>query len=313
MSDSGSDFTTRRGLLRVLAQNARERAREVAPIIRSARLDLEAIAPGFGEHEPDAPGVQGAPEYVRTAARVPAQPTSVDELIDVANSEGLTDRDGELRALAQCTLRMTPTDPSCAGAWVLTSEEWTAPGGSEVLAAQIDLSAAAAHQSVLPRDGWLALFVGPVPGAVDSEARPAHGVVLDFPAEPAAALEPMALNAELVTPRRWHEAVEALEFDDIEADAYVRVRARVRDLQGVEYDEDGGVEVAYHRLLGYPNETVGTMPWECVRAVPEDAPQPGQWRLLAQISVGAWRRLYVWIHEADLELGRFDNLCAFVR
>ena len=138
-------------------------------------------------------------------------------------------------------------------------------------------------------------------------------------------LEPMALQAELVMPRRWHEAVQSLGFDDTEADAYDRVRARLQEYQGVESDRDGGEAIAYHRLLGYPNETTGTMPAECVysAAAGSTSSETGtavaehseyeQWRLLVQISVGAQRRLYVWIRDSDLQSGRFTQLCAFVR
>ena len=74
-------------------------------------------------------------------------------------------------------------------------------------------------------------------------------------------------SPELVLPRRWHEAVDALDLDDAESDAYVRLRTRLQNLQGVESDDDGGLGIAYHRLLGYPNETTGNMPGQCVRAL----------------------------------------------
>ena len=208
---------------------------------------------------------------------------------------------------------MTSTDPAASGAWILTGGGWAAPGGSETLVAQIDLAVATAHQPVLPREGWLVLFVGPVGAGADSEPRPAHGVVLDFPTATGPALEPMALNAELVIPRLWHEAVQALGFDEVEAEAYARVRARLRELQGVEDDDNGGLAIAYHRLFGYPNETTGSMPSDCARAAGEDSPHPEHWRLLSQNSLDSQRRLYIWIRDSDLRLGRFERLCAFVR
>ena len=124
-------------------------------------------------------------------------------------------------------------------------------------------------------------------------------------------------------PRRWHEAVEALDLDEEEGDAYERLRARLQDLQGVESDNDGGLAIAYHRLLGYPNETTGNMPAQCVTALQDrsgaddlaaDPALPSHdWRLLIQTSVGERQRAYMWIHRADLEARRFDRLCAFVR
>jgi len=125
----------------------------------------------------------------------------------------------------------------------------------------------------------------------------------------------MALNPELVLPRVWHAAVQDLELSEAESEAYVRLRSRVQDVQGVEHDDEGGKTVPYHRILGYPNETVGVMPSQCVAlhhgegsAEPETA-----WRLLAQVSVGASRRRYFWILEKDLEAGRLADLVTFMR
>jgi hypothetical protein len=127
-------------------------------------------------------------------------------------------------------------------------------------------------------------------------------------------------------PRRWHEAVQELDLDDDEGDAYERLRMRLQNLQGVESDADGGTTIAYHRLLGYPNETTGSMPADCAGAAQEwsaaegpgsgdaePATASGPWRLLAQISVGERRRAYVWIRQADLEAREFGHMCAFLR
>jgi hypothetical protein len=199
-------------------------------------------------------------------------PLSVDDLIELAHSEGLVERDAELRGLARRSLRMTSTDPHRADAWILTSHEWAAPGDSETLVAQIDLAAASAHASVLPTHGWLVLFIGPAGPSHSSAPRTARGVVLDAPAEVPSDLQPAELGAELVIPRLWHETVQRLEFEEAEADAYLRLRTRVHEVQGVEDDGDGGLGIAYQRLLGYPNETTGSMPSECARALDEGAP-----------------------------------------
>jgi hypothetical protein len=74
----------------------------------------------------------------------------------------------------------------------------------------------------------------------------------------------------------------------------------VHESQGVEDDGDGGLEIAYQRLLGYPNETTGSMPSECARALDEWAVRPNQWRLLAQLSGRTGGRLYIWIRDPDL-------------
>jgi hypothetical protein len=223
------------------------------------------------------------------------------------------------------SLRMTLVEPAHADAWILTSEDWKAVG-DEVLLALINLAATASHDCGLPAEGWLALFVEAGDSAVGSDVRHAHGVVLDLPAAISAAAEPVGLSREVVLPRLWHEAVQALEFDETEAEAYYRLRKRAQLLQGVESDDDSGPGIAYHRLLGYPNETTGSMPSDCVRALRDWSPTDGsgsdlddpllpswEWRLLAQISVGEQRRTYLWIRRCDLTACEFAKLCAFVR
>jgi Domain of unknown function (DUF1963) len=311
-SESGSDVSTRRGLLRVLARNASERLREVAPVLREARQSVEAFDLGAGDRSGHALETAWREDETPTPARAPVAAVSVEALIELAHHEGLGERDAELRDLARRSLRMTSADPVRAGASILTSDRWTTAGGTDTLVAQIDLAAAAVHESGVPAQGWMVVFVGPAGAEDTAAARTARGVVLDSPAEIGVGLEPMELGAELVLPRLWHESVQRLEFDDHEAEAYLRTRARVHELQGVEDDGDGGLSIAYHRMLGYPNETTGSMPSDCV-AASDDQLQPGQWRLLLQISVAARRRLYVWIRDADLRLGRFQQLCAFVR
>ena len=309
--ESGSDVSTRRDLLRMFARNARERAQDAAPMIREARQAIDAIALGASDHT--APAVVGAGEAL-TPARRPVRCLSMEDLIGLAHGERLIERDPELGSLAQRSLRMTSIEPARAGAWLLTSDAWAIRGDPETVVAQLDLAAAAAHESGLPGQGWLILFVGSVePSGESTAARAARGVVLDFPAEVGDGLEPMGMGAELVMPRLWHEAVQRLELEDNEADAYVRVRARMHELQGVEDDADGGPGIAYHRVLGYPNETTGTMPTDCARAASEQEYQPGQWRLLLQISLAHRRRLYVWIRDGDLQQGTFEQLCAFVQ
>jgi hypothetical protein len=220
---------------------------------------------------------------------------------------------------------MTRAEPTRADAWIVTNDHWIT-AGDEVLLALINLGAAFAHDCGLPSRGWLALFVKAGDTSAGSEVRRAHGVLLDLPAAIPDAAEPVGLSPELVVPRRWHEAVQVLTFDDAEADAYQRLRTRLQLLQGVESDEDGGPDIAYHRVLGYPNETTGSMPLACVRA-PWDCPAPDgaesdgedkvfpsyEWQLLVQISVGERRRTYLWIRLTDLNAGEFHNLCVFVR
>jgi hypothetical protein len=313
MSESESDVSTRRDLLRVLARTARKRTQDAAPVLRETRLTLHPTDLGGTDHTRPQIPVEALAEERPTPARAPARSLAVTHLIEIAHSETLTDHDAELRALAQPSLRMMATDPDRAHAWILTSDRWAAPGGVETLVAQIDLAAAAQREPAVPSQGSLVLFVDPVAPGHNTALRTAHGIILDSPAMIEPSLAPMAFGAELVLPRLWHETVQRLEFDDTQAGAYLRVRARVRELQGVEDDDDGGLGIGYHRLLGYPNETTGTMPSECVRGTSEGSSESADWRLLLQISTTARRRLFVWIRDADWRLGRFEHLYAFVR
>lgn len=310
---NGSETSTRRGLLSAFARSAARRAREGADL----------ISPG-GDQAGSAGAVPTVPATpARHPARTPARAASLDELLMLAHDEGLTQRDDELRALARRSLRMTAIEPPHADGWILTSDD-EGPPGDEVLRALINLAPASGQDCELPESGWLALFVESAESSDGSEARRAHGVVLDMPATIPDAADAVALSSELVLPRRWHEAVQALDLEDAEGDAYERLRTQLQALQDVESDDDGGLIIAYHRLLGYPNETTGNMPGECVRALHAwsdgvdtdrtDPPLPSyECRLLVQISVGERRRLYVWIHQADLAARDFGRLCAFVR
>jgi hypothetical protein len=320
------ETSTRRGLLRALTRTAARHRREAADVLGPGGVHgLLAADESFRDVAADAalPGAAARP--TRSSARRPEHAASIDELLALAHAEGLTQRDDELRDLAMRSLRMTLVEPAHADAWILTSDDWIA-AGDEVLLALINLEATTIHDYGLPATGWLALFVEAGGSVVGSEVMRAHGVVLDVPAAISDAAEPVVLSPELVVPRRWHEAVQALEFDDTEAEAYDRLRTRSQLLQGVESDDDGGYEIAYHRLLGYPNETTGSMPSGCVRALRDWSAADGlgsdvvdpvlpsyEWRLLTQISVGEQRRTYLWIRRTDLNAGEFGKLCAFAR
>ena len=317
------ETSTRRGLLRALAQTAARRTTDRADITGPGGFHgLLTGDESRSDGSADAVAPTGPARY---PARTPVRAASVDELLALAHGEGLALRNDELRAVARHSLRMTPVEAGHADGWILTSDD-SVDVGDEVLQALINLTATGVHDCGLTGTGWLALFVGSGHGSAESEARSAHGVVLDMPAAMSDAAEPVALHPELVIPRRWHEAIQALGFDDTEAEAYDQLRTRLQVLQGIESDADGGPGIAYHRLLGYPDETTGSMPLDCVRALrawsaadglesdPVDPPLPShELKLLAQISVGERRRAYVWIHQTDLAAGEFGRFCAFVR
>jgi hypothetical protein len=306
------ETTTRRGWLSALARTARQRVQEGAEALGPEGLPglLAQIDP-FSDVGADSSGGpdSAAGATSRRPARAPDRAISVDELITMAHEEGLTRRDDALRSLARVSLRMTSVVPRCAEAWILTDDTWADVSGADVLLAQINLAVTAVSGSGLPTEGWLVLFAGTEAEPSGGEGLTAHGVLLESPAAPAGTLEPVALGPELMLPRVWSDTVQALDLDDEEADAYDRLRMHVQERQGVELEDDGGWETAYHRLFGYPDDTTGTMPSECAGTTSE----PAEWRLLAQISLGEFRRAYLWIRDADLRRGSFENLRAFVR
>ncbi len=303
---------TRRGWLNALARNARqqlqERAEGAGP--RGLQALLLQIDPATYVATSDPTDHSAADsDAARRPASAPDRALSVQELIALAHAEGLAGHDDALRALTRRSLRMTAVTPDCAEGWIHTTDEWIATPGSEVLLAQIDLAATRSSDAELPTDGWLVLFAGTDAEPSGREGFHAHAVVLEHPAEAMPGSEPVALRPELALPRLWNDAVQALGIDQTAADAYARIRSKLQDLQGVERDDEGGPLIAYHRLLGYPDETTGTMPSECAGP----ASDPTDWRLLVQVSVGDVRRAYLWIREANLTAGRIEDLRLFVR
>ena len=164
-SESGSARSTRRGLLRLLARSASRHAQDGAAIIGSESLSGVPIFDLVSRADAtEAPGTRPSGDRPRTAARAVARAMSAEDLVVLANSEGLAGRDAELMSLARRSFRMTSIDSRSSGAWIRTDDDWLAPGGSEVVVAQIDLTTAAVQQSVLRAAGWLVLSVDPVNG-----------------------------------------------------------------------------------------------------------------------------------------------------
>jgi hypothetical protein len=320
------EISTRRGLLGAVARAVARPVREASDVLGTGGLPGLLTPDDPYGNMADGVALPGATaRAARRPACSPQRAASFEELLALAHAQGLTQRDDELRGLAKRSLRMTLVEPAHADAWILTSNDWIV-SGEEVLLALINLKAATIHDCALPGAGWLALFVEADNGPVGLEIRHGHGVVLELPAAISDAAEPVTLSPELVLPRRWHEAVQAMRLDNTEADAYDRLRTQMQLLQGTEDDGDGGPDIAFHRLLGYPNETTGSMPSDCARALGDsygadrlgfDVEDPGlpshEWRLLMQISAGEQRRTYLWIRWTDLNAGEFGKLFAFVR
>jgi hypothetical protein len=138
----------------------------------------------------------------------------------------------------------------------------------------------------------------------------------------------------MTLPRVWAAPVQRLRLDALEHDGYLKLRRRIATLQDVELDDGLGAAIAYHRVLGYPNETSGLMPLMCeltsagydadeLDGVAEDfGERATRWRLLAQLTVdeeGPWNlgglggRVYFWIDEDDLRAQDFTRVRAIAQ
>jgi hypothetical protein len=143
------------------------------------------------------------------------------------------------------------------------------------------------------------------------------------------------LSTEMMLPRVWAAPVAVLMLDGEEQAAYIRLRERVAELQGVRVEDGDAEGVARHQLLGYPTETTGTMPLECElasRGLDRDTPPwevpaevlaaSARWRLLLQLTaderggvvlgVGC-ERLFFWIARDRLERQDFTEVWAIAR
>ena len=127
----------------------------------------------------------------------------------------------------------------------------------------------------------------------------------------------------------------ALDLDLWELEDWSGLRERLATLQGVELEERAADYHALHRLLGHPDTFAADMgvdahlvsqgidlEEEPYAYVDEDlAGGAAGWTLLFQLSnddgVGVelddFLRLFIWIRDDDLTVGRFDRVRAFVR
>jgi hypothetical protein len=204
------------------------------------------------------------------------------------------------------------------------------------LVAQLDLTDPALRDVDLPLPvaGRL-LFLWAAVQAPSGQlaAHGGAGRVLHVPS-PGGATPATRLSVELTLPRVWAAPVQALGLDPIEHDGYLKLRRRIATIQDVELDDGFGRPIAYHRVLGYPNETGGLMPVTCELtasgrdAIDLDAADDDvgvrarRWRMLAQLTAGAegpWNlggeagRLYLWITDEDLRAGDFSRVRAIAQ
>jgi hypothetical protein len=304
---------------RQTARQARDLAESAAPLLRARSEIADNLGAMFAEGGTALDSGPAQTESwlpdVRPEASPPTCCLEPEEVCELAREEGLESRLDEITSLIRRSVRIVPRldDATEPQAWLdlegglAIADDQSSPGGRPdgVLLAQVALSAPALASTPLIGSGWLAIFVENevIEAPTWSPALRANVAAIDRPAALTSTSRAMAMAAHLVLPRVWSEPVHTMNLDADEHDAYVRLRERLAERQGVEIEHGGGEGLAYHRLLGYPDESTGTMPADCAAAVGE-----GDWRLLAQVSVGTTKRVYVWIAGDS-----FDRAVAFAR
>ncbi len=354
-----------KGLLGEAAARARDLHETLGPMSPLNRLDVPG---GFGA--PTAPVDDVADDDFGVAAvarppraRAASRCAGVDELLALAEEAGLGARAADVRRLARHRVHLTPVEPSqpaAPGASRLggtpplpASVEWPSWQGAPLdflLAVELAEAALPGGDAPLPPAGSLLVFhdlVG-APTGLRPDERGATQVVFVEPAE--AAAEPsddalampagcaVELAGELVLPRVWTEAVQALDLDDAEHDVWEPLRNRLAAAQGAESPHALTAPLLAHHLLGYPDETMGDMPLACELLAgghdvsdgfPHAHPlateleaRSGRWQLLLQLSVDehlGWPtdapdgRLYLWIDGDALRRRDFTQVVAIAR
>jgi hypothetical protein len=308
------ESSDRRGFLAAVARRAAHGARAIA---KDAGNPARAISRYVDLDVDPATATEPAPAVPedRVEAKAPSRCASIDDLCALAADSSLAHREDSLRMLAVKSIRLTPDPVDGADGWLAGSEA-SSDGEGEVLVAQVALSSTALADTPLARPGWLRLYAGQPDSASEQSdgLLPARAMVADRPEDAPAGARPIATRSELTLPRVWSALVTELSLDPTERQAYAELRRRLSEAQGVEHDGDGGPGIAYHRLLGYPNETSGSMPAACAAAVGSDPEHAHRdWRLLAQISSAARERLYLWTRSAAIESGELEPVVAFRR
>jgi hypothetical protein len=323
--------TNRRGFLRAFVRSAGEALVEATGMV-NAELGESAE-----RVEPDAaPSATGPPPVPLTQAPPVARSLTVEEVLDLAAEEGLAHRADALRGLARAGTRLTPAaGDGPARSWI-GREAATAHGDGTVAAvADIDLSDPALAGGPLPGSGRLIAHVivprrAPIGPCTRAQVRVK-------PADTSERVEARSvdLSTEMMLPRVWAAPVTALMFAETEQAAYIRLRERVAELQGVPVEDGDAEGIARHHLLGYPTETSGSMPLECElasRGLDLDTPlhrvpqavvaASERWRLLLQLTqdeaggviLGAGtERLYLWIAQDGLDRQDLSEVWAIGR
>jgi hypothetical protein len=332
--------SSRRGFLRSLMRESAKGATEAGRLLNVPGLPLPPRQPPPAPPAPE----RRAPVLERAWPACAAVP--VEALHELVDDHGLSGHRDAIAALARHSVRLTsPTlqdDPAGdwlaePSDWLLDDDEWPVWDGERLtLVAQLDLTDPALRdvELPLPSTGRLLFLWATAQAPSGQLARHAGaGRVLHIPAR--GALAPAArVSVELMLPRVWAAAVQALRLDPAEHDGYLALRRRLATLQDVELDDSFGLPIAYHRVLGYPNETGGLMPLTCeltssgrdatdLDAADDDVGvRARRWRLLLQLTAdegASWSlggesgRLYLWIAEEDLRAGDFSRVRAIAQ
>jgi hypothetical protein len=324
--------TNRRGLLKALLRTAGEALSEYTDAVNATTAPFEEAAAAMRREE-EAPPPPPELEQVTPATRC----LTVDELLALAAEEGLGGRGDALRALARATTLLTPTlgvggDRSFVG----RPADAVRADGTLVAVAEIELADPALEGGELAGAGRLVAMIVAPHGAPLPRCGRAHvRVEPETTVTEGAPGRAVHLSTALVLPRVWAAPVQALALDETEQAAYVRLRERVAEAQGVTVEDGDAEGVARHHALGYPTETSGAMPLACelaARGLDPDAPAADappdaaaaaeRWRLLLQITQdersgvtlgrGAGR-LFFWIAADRLARRDFSEVWVLAR
>ncbi len=331
MSTGGHD---RRAFFRQLLRGA-TRAAEEMESLRRATDDAVRRVTSLGEGPEE-------PTWHPVAAPPTTHLATTDELRRLCAAVGRENWADEVVALARTGFRLTRGGDGrswLGGTPRAGSLEWPVWNGSELsFLGRIALDGL--PPCGLPDSGTLLVFF-----AVDeapSGNRPADDgacrvLLVDdapFSDEPLYGGMPFAAvtpSPELTLPAT--PSTIALDVDDL--DAWTELRERLAAAQGVELEETAASYHALHRLLGHPDTYADGMEADAElvsRGIDLDeepfsdsddelSAAADDWTLLLQISndddlaldLGDASRLFVWIRRADLAVGRFDAVQAFVR
>jgi hypothetical protein len=327
----GPEPTNRRGLLRALVQSAGQVFGDFTDAVNAGQDAAERAMP---PPEPPAP----PPELTQM---LPVRRTlTMAEFDDLVAEEGLEDRRDALRGLVRPATRLTPTLGAGPNrSWIgppadpPPAADPAAAGATLAPVAEIDLADEALADGPLAGTGRLRVLTET---AADGPLEPCRRAQLSVLEEPGPSPgRSVHLSTELTLPRVWAAPVQVLELDAREHAAYVRLRERLAEAQGVTGDDAEADTAAVHHVLGYPTETSGTMPLACELAsrrldpdmapgdVPEDAAAAAErWRLLLQLTHDAASgvslgdgvaRLFLWIDRDRLDRRDFSEVWAIAR